>query len=466
MLLNLRGTRYPAAPLAVVAIVAATVGAPARAQTTDELRTRLDAALKTIEDLQSRVRALESQRGVPTTAPPPAAGGAVAAAPADPPPAPVVAPGAAPEPGARSDEAPRVEFYGQAMVDAIYDFKRMGTDWQATMRPSQIPVTCPGSSGCGKDGTFLFSVRQSMLGVRGFIPTAVGTLKTDISFDLYDTDGGTGVHWQKVWGEIGAFGFGQTDSNFMDIDAFPNTIDYWGPSGMVFLRNPQLRYASRGDRALSWAVSLESPNSAIDTGKITAIDPSFGAGIQAHNRWPDLVGAVRTDGEWGHARAAVILRQVGYQTTTTPGGNPSGEKTGYGFNLSGAVNVLGRDRLSLALAAGNAIASYMNDGGADLAPEADLRAASVRSIGWLAYYNHTWADAWTSSLGFSEHRQDNTGGQLGSAFHSGRYASTNLLWSPSKNLLLGAEFVWGRLETKDGASATDHRLQFSTKASF
>jgi len=28
----------------------------------------------------------------------------------------------------------------------------------------------------------------------------------------------------------------------MDIDVFPNTIDYWGPSGMVFYRNVQMRW--------------------------------------------------------------------------------------------------------------------------------------------------------------------------------------------------------------------------------
>ena len=43
------------------------------------------------------------------------------------------------------------------------------------------------------------------------------------------------------------FGVGQSYSNFMDIDVVPNTIDYWGPGGMVFVRNPQLR-GRRGQR--------------------------------------------------------------------------------------------------------------------------------------------------------------------------------------------------------------------------
>src|SRR5205085_2347637 len=66
----------------------------------------------------------------------------VAAAPA---PAPAVA--AAPDPS-----KPRIEAYGQVMFDAIHDAKTMNPAWQATLRPSQIPVQCPGDAGCGKDG--------------------------------------------------------------------------------------------------------------------------------------------------------------------------------------------------------------------------------------------------------------------------------------------------------------------------
>ena len=58
----------------------------------------------------------------------------------------------------------RLEIYGQVMLDTIYDFKRMNPQWNATERPSQIPVVCPGSPGCGQDGAWIFSARQSSLG--------------------------------------------------------------------------------------------------------------------------------------------------------------------------------------------------------------------------------------------------------------------------------------------------------------
>ncbi len=101
--------------------------------------------MKTIQDLQARMTALEQQKATA----PAAAAVAVPAAAAW---APVVSVGTRAEDGVPDPDKARVEFYGQAMIDTIYDFKRMNPDWQATLRPSQIPIGCPGSPGCGKDG--------------------------------------------------------------------------------------------------------------------------------------------------------------------------------------------------------------------------------------------------------------------------------------------------------------------------
>jgi len=160
------------------------------------------------------------------------------------------------------------------------------------------------------------------------------------------------------------------------------------------------------------------------------------------------------------------VRQVGFQNTISFNSEPSGSKTGYGLNLSGTYSVFGKDQLSAQVVGGQAIASYMNDGGVDLAPGANLQAETVGSLGWLVYYNHAWSEKWSSAIGYSEHRQTNTAGQLTNAFHKGSYASVNLLYSPLKNLTTGAEFLWGRLENKDGASGDDRRIQFSTKFTF
>jgi hypothetical protein len=380
--------------------------------------------------------------------------------------APVVAPGSSGEDGVPNVGDARVEVYGQAMMDAIYDFNRMNPDWAATLRPSQIPITCPGDPGCGENGQFLFSIRQSSLGVRAFIPTSMGMVKTDLAFDLFGTDGGTNIHWLRAWAEMGMYGVGQNDSNFMDMGVFPNTIDYWGPSGMVFVRNPQFRITPISANNQSLAVSLEAPNSAIDTGKVTAVDPGLGAGIQAKNKWPDLVVSYRYGGDWGYVRGAGIVRSVGYHNTASADGQPSKQLTGYGMNVTGTVKVFGKDQFNWGLVAGKAIASYMNDGGVDIAPDATLHGQAVTSYGYLLYYNHAWNDKWSSAIGASEHKQNTSDGQFDSAFRRGSYASVNVLYQLTKNVMSGGEFIWGRKSDKGGASANDSRLQWSTRVSF
>ncbi|HVQ05557.1 MAG TPA: DcaP family trimeric outer membrane transporter [Burkholderiaceae bacterium] len=445
---------------AIAAAAALAVCGGAHAQsTTDELKAALDQAMRTIQDLQSRVRSLEEQQKAkaPAAAAAPAPAGAAA---------PVSAPGAAADAKAPDGDKARVEIYGQAMADAIYDFKKMNPQWAATLRPSQIPIACPGSPGCGEDGQFTFSIRQSSLGVRGFIPTDYGLIKTDLAFDLFGSDGGTNIHWLRAWAEMGMYGVGQYDSNFMDISVFPNTIDYWGPPGMVFVRTPQFRVTPYKDLGMTVAVSLEAPNSAIDTGKITDVDPSLGAGIQGKNKLPDLVGSIRYEGDWGHVRAATILRQVGFHNTASADGEPANEKTGYGINLSGTWKVFGFGQLNWQAVTGKAIASYMNDGGIDLAPNASLQAETVRSQGYLIYYNHNWSDKFTSAIGYSQHKQSNTEGQFGTAFRRGSYGSLNVLYQLNKNMMTGGEYIWGKNETKDGASATDARMQWSTRVTF
>ena len=172
------------------------------------------------------------------------------------------------------------------------------------------------------------------------------------------------------------------------------------------------------------------------------------------------------DHDKGHFRAAAIVRQIGYQNTFTPDGNPSGHEGAYGLNLTGTYKVFGKDQLNASLVWGKGIASYMNDGGVDLAPSSSLEAEAVESLGWLLYYNHWWNDKWSSALGYSQHEQDPTGGQTATAFKRGSYANLNLLHMPMKNVLTGLELVWGELKQNDGQSAVDYRLQFSTKVTF
>ena len=92
----------------------------------------------------------------------------------------------------------------------------------------------------GTDGNAYFSVRQTRFGVKSGTQTGLGELFTQFEFELFGTGvdaGQTTIRLRHAYGELGQFGVGQTWSPFMDIDVFPNSVEYWGPNGMAFFRN-------------------------------------------------------------------------------------------------------------------------------------------------------------------------------------------------------------------------------------
>lgn len=382
--------------------------------------------------------------------------------------------------GAAHAEGPTFEIYGSAQADYVQDFNRVDPAWDDALRPSKIPTT---EGLYGDEGQSIISARQSKFGVTAHQEVAGKDLEVKFEFDLFgvgDDEGQTTIHLQHFYGRWGPILAGQTSSVFMDGDIFPNTIDYWGPSGMAYLRTPQIRYTyKRG--AHEFAVAIEKPSNDIDPGDIRVVAPILGPNIQGDEKAPDLTGHYRYDGGWGHVQLAGILRSVGFETIGTPNGEPKDSKMGWGLNLTSNVKVGPKDVLHLGVVYGEGIASYMNDGGVDLGPElvagvsqpivgappaGSLRPDVVPLSGLTIYYDHYWNDEFSSAIGWSQTKVDNTSFQSPDAFESGQYASVNLLYTPDKRLLMGAEFLWGQREDFNGAQGEDTRLQVSFKYSF
>ena len=379
---------------------------------------------------------------------------------------------------ARAEER-SFEIYGFAQVDWIQDTKRVDPNWMDAFRPSKIAAP---EGEFGTNGQSDISVKQTRFGVKGTLPTGESTppVSFKFEFDMFGTGadaGKTTMRLRHAYGEWGQLLGGQTHSLFMDIDVFPNVIDYWGPPGMVFLRDPQVRWTAYRTASDVLAFAIERPSNDIDAGNIRLEQGFESFNVQPDQTIPDFTAQYRHDDNWGHVQASGILRRVGYEYQVTANeAFQKGSQTGWGINLAAALKTIGKDQLLLQIVHGAGIASYMNDGGMDAAPtstptgptpgQQGIAGEAVPLTGALAYYDHYWNSSFSSSIGYSFTQVANTDHQDTTAFHKGEYASTNLLWYPADKVMVGVELMWGKLTNNDGTTGNDVRFQFSAKYNF
>jgi hypothetical protein len=398
--------------------------------------------------------------------------GAAAAAPDPATPAPAAAaPAAAAAAQAPATEPrPSIDIYGFAMLDMGFQQEQNSPDWFDVLRPTRLPSF---EHEFGQDGHNFAGFRQSRLGVKTTTPTTLGDLKTTFEFDLFGVGadaGQTTFRLRDVWGEFGHFGAGQTDSPFMDGSTFPNSLEYWGPNGMVYFKNVQFRFTPiRGANELVFAA--ERPGASGDAGIFA--DRIALQNVQGHFPAPDLSTHFRATRGWGHVQIAAIWREIEWDDTLDDQFDLSGRGTGWGVNTTSNLK-FGKDTLHLGAVYGEGVENYMNDAPVDvgvrtnfLNPRTPVLGELLPVLGLMAFYDRTWSEKFTSSAGYSRERISMSNAQKPSDFRLGQYALGNVLYYPVENVMVGSEFQWGRRDNNsDGFRADDYRIQFSFKYSF
>jgi hypothetical protein len=375
-------------------------------------------------------------------------------------------PAAKPAEERKSDST--VDFYGYAMLDSGYQFNTNDPNWFDVVRPTKLPSF---KGEFAPNGKVFYGVRQTRFGVKAFTPTAFGDLKTLFEFELFGTGqeaGQTTFRLRHAYGELGHFGGGQTWSAFMDIDAFPNSLEYWGPNGMVFFRNVQVRWMPV-QGASNVVIALERPGASADQGvysnrvELQGIIPQF--------KWPDLTGHVRVARNWGYVQVGAIFRKIAWVDTNAGAFNLSGTAYGWGVNTSSNLNFSKNNVGKLQVVYGEGIENYMNDAPVDIGvknnfsnPKNPIIGVSLPVLGVVAFLDHNWSERFTTSAGYSLVNIANSNAQTPLAFHQGGYALGNLLYHPTKRVTMGGEFQFGRrVNFTDGFNVNDYRIQVSFK---
>jgi hypothetical protein len=364
-------------------------------------------------------------------------------------------------------EKPRLDIYGFVMLDLGYDFGQNDPNWFDTMRPTKLPSF---TNQFGRNGRLYTGVRQTRVGAKAYFPTPLGELKTIWEWELFGVGidaGQTTFRLRHAWGELKHVGAGQTWSPFMDPDVFPNSLEYWGPNGMVFFRNVQLRFMPINEGNHQVWIALERPGATGDQGVLTGRVEL--ANVQARFPAPDLSARVRWGGERDYLQISGIGRYIAWDDlSSTAALNLGGHVWGWGVSASSNVGFSKKDTLRMEVVYGHGIENYMNDAPADVAPVVNvgnartpITGSALPVLGVVGFYDRYWNERWSTSLGYSLARIDNVALQVPSEFHKGQYGLINLLFYPTKNVMMGSEFQWGRRDNfRDGFSFDDYRVQF------
>ncbi|MDH7463901.1 DcaP family trimeric outer membrane transporter [Chitinophagaceae bacterium 26-R-25] len=372
---------------------------------------------------------------------------------------------------AQDEQQKTMEIYGAIQADVGYNFNQIDPDWYDVIRTTKLPSY---KNQYGTNGNVYFSVRQTRLGFKNYFQTALGELKTTFEFEMFGTGvdaGQTTFRLRHAYAELGKFGVGQYWSPFMDIDVFPNTLEYWGPVGMPLFRNVQIRYMPiQGDNKLTFA--LERPGASADQGKyagrveLQGVNPRFPL--------PDFSAEYRKAFKWGYVELAGILRYIKWEDQNNDQYNFSGDALGWGLNLTSNIKAGKNTTFRLGVVYGEGIENYMNDAPVDIGVKNNpgntvtpLLGKALPVLGITAFVDHNWNEKFSSSLGYSSEDITNSDAQNANEFHRGQYAIGNLLWYPAKNVMAGVELQWGHRENYNDGWKTDiTKLQFSFKYNF
>ena len=377
-----------------------------------------------------------------------------------------------PATGAQADAKTTFEIYGFAMLDIGHDFKQIKPEWYDTLRVTRLPSF---ENQYGENNNTFAGVRQSRLGFRTSTPTDYGDLKTIFEFELFGTgadEGQTTFRLRHAWGELGPLGAGQYWSPFTDPDVYPNSLEYWGPTGIPWYRNVQLRYTPIQTDTRSFMIALARPGASGDQGVYEGRVEL--EGIRARFPLPDFAAAYRHSGKWGYVRTAGMLRRINWDDTLDDALDLSGDATGWGWNVSSSLNATKNDVLRMQFTIGEGIQNEMNDSPIDIGiannPGNATRPVVGEPIPIVAisiFLDHKFNDQFSSAIGYSRQDNDNTDAQAPSAFKVGQYALGNLLYYPAPNVMFGGELQWGRRENfSDGFHSDGFKVQFSFKYNF
>ncbi len=354
-----------------------------------------------------------------------------------------------------------VKVYGYAKLDAIYTDTDGGGKFAYT--PSAVPLDS--EEGAHSDNAFLMHARQTRLGVATSTDTPYGKFNTKIEGDFYGAGGNEvvsnswGFRLRRAYGELGNFLIGQEWSTFIDLAAYPETIDFGGAAGSLFIRQAMIRYTQPFNGG-SVQFAIENPESNFATMDVdedgNVSNTSFGGGDET---MPDVIARVNFDPGFGHYSVVGMARQLSYEDDT---------ELGFAVSLNAIVPIYGKDNMHFEFNYGTALGRYMTATFEDAFVDPVTGDIETNDQwGGLVSYQHFWADNLRSTVVYSYAERDNDSKYVtNSAEKMYQSVHANLMWSPVPRVDMGIEYIWGYREIENGEDGDMNRVQAGFQFNF
>jgi hypothetical protein len=355
---------------------------------------------------------------------------------------------------------------GFVRLTGLYDFDPIGS------RDDFVTNTIPVPQQVGQNQNI--SARYSRFAIETWTPTNINdwNAHTFIEGDFFNGPnqavggGGNPFRLRFAFVDFGYFRFGQQNTVFMDGNAWPSTVDFAGPRGLVNQRRPSARMTlPLGCDGWYWATGVEGPFSDITTN---------GQGTAVQNI-PDVATHIRYEADRGHVQLSGVARSIGYrpdfgEVTRRSGWGVSGSTVFHPWAVLLGTNPvrdkdpcgLTRSRILAQYTFGWGIGRYIQDTAAlGLDGQVDPLTGSFNTlytVGWSTSYEHWFNDKWLWNTTYSEDFVGNNGGQPASTYRGAKYLATSAWFIPVRNMSLGVEYVWGQRANIDLESARADRL--------
>lgn len=347
---------------------------------------------------------------------------------------------------------------GYAKLDVILNSTSVGDDslFNHEFGPAGIPLD---PQDPGEENQIVFNHRESRLWFKTATPTEGGDLKTHIEFDFDTADGNQAVsnsrhpRMRHAYGTYKNLLLGQTWSTFMYLPGIPETNDFGGPTGDIFVRQPQARFTFPMGGSNNLQLAFENPET------FAVPSAAFGTGaITDDDKIPDIVVAYNTP-TWS---LAALARQLNIEA-----GTADTSASAYGVRFGWAIPV-GNVKLQGMLTAGEGVGRYMSlgahfDGFLDAA--GDLQA--LKLVGGFAGVRIPAGANGRVNLVYGFTKADDPAElQATSLTEETQSVHLNYLWNATPQLRHGIELIHGTRETYNGGEGDLTRVQWSSRFVF